>query len=255
MLSFLHSNSDRKYVMQVGVTINKNASLQPVTEEQLRHSVYEMLSVLEILCNSAHGRGEADTSCGVIDFLGEPAQIKLLENSLMWKYLHPMYLFAELGEPLDVIRYHLSDMLGDLAKWISAANPILEYDGTPLNQAVSKVIYKFIARLKLNYRWDFDGDYSPEDNPDPLPHSDAKNGLVPISANWYPDTHKRHLTLVELTLLAGMSNIRSVRNAQFSKTDQLSFIKEGAQVLITVEEARRWLQGRNGFVPTKGIEY
>ena len=60
-----------------------------------------------------------------------------------------MYLFAELGEPLDVIDYHLSDMLGDLAKWITAANPILEYDGTPLNQAAIKVIYKFIARLKL----------------------------------------------------------------------------------------------------------
>lgn len=247
--------------MQVGVTIKKNANLQPVTEEQLRHSVYEMLSVLEILYNSAHGRGEADTSCGVIDFLGEPEQIKLLEKSMMWEYLHPMYLFAELGEPLDVIDYHLSDMLGDLAKWITAANPILEYDGTPLNQAVSKVIYKFIARLKLNYRWDFEGNYGPEDNPDPLPHSDAKNGINPlcfgpsISHGWYPDTHKRYLTLVELALLAGMSNIRSVRNAQFSKSDPLSFIKEGAQVLITVEEARRWLQGRNGFIPTKGIEY
>ncbi len=241
--------------MHVGVTINKNASLLPVTEDQLQHSVYEMLSVLVILCDSAHGHGEADTSGGVIDFLGEPEQIKLLENSLMWKYLHPMYLFAELGEPLDVINYHLSDMLGDLAKWITAANPILEYDETSLNQAAIKIIYKFIARLKLNYRWDFDGNYSPKDNPDPLPHSDARNGLVPLSAGWYPDTHKRHLTLVELALLAGMSNIRSVRNAQFSKTDPLSFIKDGAQVLITVEEARRWLQRRNGFVPTKGIEY
>lgn len=247
--------------MQVGVTINKNASLLPVTEDQLQHSVYEMLSVLVILCDSAHGHGEADTSGGVIDFLGEPEQIKLLENSLMWKYLHPMYLFAELGEPLDVIEYHLSDMLGDLAKWITAANPILEYDETSLNQAAIKVIYKFIARLKLNYRWDFEGTYGPEDNPDPLPHSNAKNGINPLcfgpslSNGWYPDTHRRHLTLVELALLAGMSNIRSVRNAQFSKSDPLSFIKEGAQVLITVEEARRWLQGRNGFVPTKGIEH
>lgn len=241
--------------MQVGVTIKKNANLQPVTEEQLRHSVYEMLSVLEILYNSAHGRGEADTSGGVIDFLGEPEQIKLLDNSMMWEYLHPMYLFAELGEPLDVIDYHLSNMLGDLAKWISATNPILEYDGTPLNQAAIKVIYKFIARLKINYRWNFDGDYSPEDRPDPLPHSEAMDGIETLSANWYPDTHRQHLTLVELALLAGMSNIRSVRNAQFSKSDPLSFIKDGAQVLITVEEARRWLQGRNGFVPTKGIEY
>ena len=71
----------------------------------------------------------------------------------------------------------------------------------------------------------------------------------------YPDTHIKHLTLVELALLAGMSNIRSVRNAQFSKTDPLSFMKDGAQVLITVDEARRWLQGRNGFVPTQGIVY
>lgn len=242
--------------MQVGITIKKNASLNAVTEEQLQHSVYEILSALEILYNSAHGCGIADSSGGVIDFLGEPEQIKLLEESKMWKYLHSMYLFAELGEPLDVVNGHISDMLGDLAKWISATSPILEYDGTQLNQAAIKVIYKFIARLKLNYRWHFDGNYGLEDHPDTLPHSDViTDGIPTLSSNWYPDTHIKYLTLVELALLAGMSNIRSVRNAQFSKTDPLSFIKEGAQVLITVEEARRWLQGRNGFVPTQGIEY
>ena len=247
--------------MQVGLTINKNESLLPVTEEQLRHSVYEILSVLAILSDSAHGHGEADTSCGVIEFFNEPEQVRILENSLIWKYIVSMYQFAELGEPLDIVEYHLWDMLGDLSKWIMATLPILEYDGTPSDRSAIKVIYKFIARLKLNYRWDFEGRYDPEDTPDPLPHSGAKNGINPlcsgpsISSSWYPDTHRRHLTLVELALLAGMGNIRSVRNAQFNKTDPLAFIKEGAQVLITVEEARRWLKGRKGFVPTKGIQY
>lgn len=252
---------DVRETMQVGVTIRKNENLLPVTEEQLRHSIYEILSVLVILCDSAHGYGDADTSGGVIDFLNEPEQVRLLESSLMWKYIAPMYQFAELGEPLDVVEYHIKEILGDLSKWITATAPILEYDGTPSNQAAIKVIYKFIARLKLNYRWDFEGIYGPEDNPDPLPHSGAKDGINLLcaapstSGGWYPDTHRRHLTLVELALLAGMSNIRSVRNAQFSKADPLSFIKEGAQVLITVEEARRWLKGRKGFVPTKGIQY
>ncbi len=242
--------------MQVGVTINKNASLNAVTKEQLQHSVYEILSTLEILYNSAHGHGEADSSCGVINFLGEPEQIKLLEESKMWKYLHSMYLFAELGEPLDVINGHISDMLGDLAKWISATNFIFAYDGTPLNQAAIKVIYKFIARLKLNYRWNFDGSYDSDDHTTSISDLDTLEGITPLSDNLsYPDTHIKHLTLVELALLAGMSNIRSVRNAQFSKTDPLSFMKDGAQVLITVDEARRWLQGRNGFVPTQGIVY
>lgn len=40
--------AEREDSMQVGVTIKKNASLNAVTEEQLQHSVYEMLSVLEI---------------------------------------------------------------------------------------------------------------------------------------------------------------------------------------------------------------
>lgn len=242
--------------MQVGLTINKNESLLPVTEEQLRHSVYEILSVLAILSDSAHGHGEADTSCGVIDFINEPEQVRLLENSLIWKYIVPMYQFAELGEPLDVVEYHLSDMLGDLSKWITATDPILAYDGTPSDQSVVKIIYKFLARLKLNYHWDLQGKDSSEHRTDLFDHSGIVNyGLDPLSSGFFIETHARHLTLVELTLLAGMGNIRSVRNAQFSKTDSLAFIKEGVQVLITVEDARRWLKGRKGFVPTKGIQY
>lgn len=241
--------------MLVGVTIDKAESLKPVTETELRCSVYEILTVLKILFESSHGylQSEADTSSGAISFQGTTEQIELLERSAMWQYIYPMYQFAELGEPIEVITKHISNILGDLSKWITATTPILSYDGTDVNQAVHKLIYKFIARLKINY---FNNDKQ-----NPIEENDAYQMLLEYLdevfdvLTYYPETHRTHLTLVELTLLAGMGNIRSVRNAQFSKTDPLAFIKEGNKVLITVEEARRWLQGRNGFVPTQGITY
>ncbi|WP_350979935.1 hypothetical protein, partial [Shewanella sp. AC34-MNA-CIBAN-0136] len=71
--------------------------------------------------------------------------------------------------------------------------------------------------------------------------------LVTLSSGWFPQFSEDNFTLVELALLAGMKNIRTVRNAQYDKEEPLSFIKTGGQVLVTREHAVAWLAKRKGF--------
>jgi hypothetical protein len=59
-----------------------------------------------------------------------------------------------------------------------------------------------------------------------------------------------YLTLSEVALLANMDE-RSVRNAANPKLpDPLKTEAMGKRSLVKPEEARRWLAGRKGFIPT-----
>lgn len=63
-----------------------------------------------------------------------------------------------------------------------------------------------------------------------------------------------YLTLSEVALLANMDE-RSVRNAANPKLpDPLKTAQVGKRSLVNPEEARRWLSGRKGFIPTKKHE-
>ena len=63
-----------------------------------------------------------------------------------------------------------------------------------------------------------------------------------------------YLTLSEIALLANMDE-RSVRNAANPKLpDPLKTEQVGKRSLVNPEEARRWLSGRKGFIPTKVCE-
>lgn len=60
-----------------------------------------------------------------------------------------------------------------------------------------------------------------------------------------------YLTLAEIALLANMDE-RSVRNAANPKLpDPLKTEQIGKRSLVSPEEARRWLVGRKGYLPTK----
>ena len=60
------------------------------------------------------------------------------------------------------------------------------------------------------------------------------------------------LSIAEMALLADMDE-KSVRNATNEKAaDRLRVVKAGKGVKVPMEEARRWLQGRRGFVLTGG---
>jgi hypothetical protein len=60
-----------------------------------------------------------------------------------------------------------------------------------------------------------------------------------------------YLSLSEIAVLADMDE-RSVRNAASSKNpDALNTVTINKRTMISVAEARRWLAGRKGFVPTQ----
>lgn len=60
-----------------------------------------------------------------------------------------------------------------------------------------------------------------------------------------------YLGLAEVALLANMDE-KSVRNAANTKNpDPLRTETVGKRSMVSIEEARRWLVGRKGFVPTK----
>ena len=61
-----------------------------------------------------------------------------------------------------------------------------------------------------------------------------------------------YLSIAEIALLADMDE-RSVRNAANPKLpDALVTTNIGRRSMIAIEDARRWLSGRKGFVPTQG---
>jgi hypothetical protein len=63
-----------------------------------------------------------------------------------------------------------------------------------------------------------------------------------------------YLTLAEVALLAKIDE-RSVRNAANPKlSDPLKTEQIGKRSLVSREEARRWLTGRKGYIPTKECE-
>ena len=67
----------------------------------------------------------------------------------------------------------------------------------------------------------------------------------------YDDGFFYSLSISELALLADMDE-RSVRNAANPKLpNPLRTTTEGKRTLVSVEDARKWLAGRKGFVPTQ----
>lgn len=224
--------------MALGVTFPSFTRLSPVTRVELLDYCHETLTTLNILSKSAASsddillRYEDDASTQALSQNDQA----LIERTPLWKNFLPAFNYAELGAPLDLKEDEIEYLLTELAQWLCATFSYREFNGNPIWSG-EKVIYKFIARLKLDYQWD------------------VSEKFAAIESGWYPDAHEQHLSILDIALLAGMENIRSVRNATYDKLAPLETIKEGGKVLVTVKEARRWLQERKGFIPTQGISY
>lgn len=173
-----------------------------------------------------------------------------IRSTRIWNVLNRIYQYAELGNPEclwfanDQWQFDDDDFLYAV-EWFNALKTLDETCGSfgfkyRIFHGIH-MLHKFIARFKLdgNIAGDFDG------------HHYAIAG----SEFFFPLVHKTHFSLFEIALLAGMSTIRSVRNATYDKKDSLKTIKEGNKVFVELSEARRWLKERRGFVPTKGIQY
>ena len=221
-------------------------SLLPVTKEELISSTYSLLETLRILSDSSRGLCECGISCREVEWSATEEEMKLVQSSTPWSYLLPMWLYAEQGELTSLPKgVHLDDAVADLVKWLCAIESISEHSGEYTYTPILKVIIKFFARLKLDFNIELDvgGEV-------PLFH-DIENGCMSIEEGWLPQVHCKYLSVVEVALLAGVSNIRTVRNAQYDKENPLHFFKEDKKVLVTTDTANKWLSLRRGYVVTK----
>lgn len=230
------------------LTIGTKESLAPVSQDELMASVFSVIQTLSVLHNSSLGKCECDISTTLSDWSAHPEEISLVENSALWPYLLPMWLYTEHGQ-FPSFSVHIDDILGDLIKWISAVESISEYGGQNPHIAILKVVTKFLARIKLEFNFNLDEGFKLSGNTVALDIIGIDQGCVPVSAGWLPEVDEEHLSLVEIALLAGISNIRTVRNAQYDNDEPLRCFKKGKQVLVTVKDARKWLSKRRSFLP------
>lgn len=218
---------------QYGVELLPKYSLTPVTMDELRASIAEVQDVLDELTIISHGTYlKTDTD-----------RDSRLENSRLWPDIAYMWDYAENGiYHKKFFSTHPDDFFSDAARILSAINGYNSWHGEEFGQPIVKVIIKFCARIKLDFDSDFDARMD-------TPFQD----VVTLQSGWFPQLAMKDLTLLELALLAGMTNVRSVRNAQRANGARLNFYKFGLQVLVTVADARAWLPGRKGFVPSTNL--
>lgn len=161
-----------------------------------------------------------------------PADARV-ESSTLWTTVDAMYDYGVLGlanaDMHDRISrgYAIDAQYADMELFLSRIDALGEY------MDEDSVVFPTLARRAMRTyvaRWVLDG-------------GDRYSGDIGMG----------ELSFAELALLADMDE-RSVRNAASGSTPSLRSEISGKRALIAVEEARRWLEGRKGFVPTKLVD-
>lgn len=179
---------------------------------------------------------------------GSDEQLLLIRKTPLWSVFNNLYQYAELGntDPLyfDGMQWSFNDDMFLLAlEWISSLGMKSATSDTGVDINIGKLlVHKFLARFKL------DGHSFMHKNVNYVITGDCGHIYLPLM-------HSTGLNIFEMGLLAGVTNLRTIRNATYDKTSPLVVIKEGHSVYVDINEARRWLSSRRGFVPTKGVNY
>lgn len=166
--------------------------------------------------------------------LPEPEELQV-EKTHLWSTLSAMYDYGVMGQRVDGVHWDAETLDGNFADvemflaGLAGLEEFLNEDNVAIPTWSLRVARMAVARHVLDggMRWSF-----LEEDP----------GL-PV--------FQQFLTFSELALLANMDE-RSVRNAANPKlTDPLKTLAGQRRTVIAVEEARRWLTGRRGFIPTE----
>ncbi|CAH0525420.1 hypothetical protein [Vibrio hippocampi] len=229
------------------ITLRSKTDLSPVTLEQLRISTYFVNANLKELHESNLISGNGLPFIESIESRNlTPKLIQEIESSHTWVYVQALWTYAETGVISEnLTSFHMEDVISALTQWICAILPMCEYQGEYALDPVLKVVIKALARMKLEFGVDFESGGDVEAIPS------IQGELITLSSGWWSQVALKHLTVLELALLAGIKNINTVRNAQYVKEKPLEVIKEDGGVFISVEVAREWLAGRRGFVALK----
>jgi len=161
-----------------------------------------------------------------------------IEESPIWQAVSEMYDYGILGVPSEDLHPegHIAGMHGNVERFFRAMDTMpmrffLEQRRTSVPRLTLLAVQTAVARMVLDDGWRYT-DYSTEGT-----------GLGLGNMN--------HLTIAEVAMLAQMDE-RSVRNAANPKLPEpLKTTPVGKRSLVTPKDARRWLEGRKGFIPTQ----
>lgn len=216
-----------------GIELLPRCLLTPVTLDELKAAIVGVQDTMDELHFIAHG----------VEFKRDTDRNSQHESIRIWPDLYYVWDYAEHGNFREnFFATCADDFFSDVVNLLSAINGYNAYHGDTYGQDLLKVIFKFCARIKLDFDSDFDTGLN-------TPFGE----VVPLQCAWFPQIPMKDLSPLELALLAGMTRSRSVRNAQRFKENSLNFYKAELKVLVTVADARKWLAGRKGFVPSTNL--
>lgn len=164
-----------------------------------------------------------------------------IQESPVWKAVSEMYDYGVTGIPTEDLfpEGHIYGAHGHIERFLRGMDTpnmrlYLEESDNSLPRLAMLAVQSAVARMVLDGGWR---------------HTDYGAGEYGVLKG-----DMNHLTLAEVALLANMDE-RSVRNAANPKLpDPLKTEQVGKRSLVRSEEARRWLAGRKGFVPTQESE-
>lgn len=219
------------------IYIHKNCALSPTTKEELMAYIFYVESKLQMSVNGVE-------ICTNDEWEGTDEQISIVENHRLWGDFLNVWEYAEQGIlhiKCSPTAEMANDLFIDLYKFVGMGQVMLAHDGSfgyeslSVRHAGAKVLYKYLARLKLDYKVDLDFDFA--------------------MIHLFPLAHDKELNTIEYALLAGLSHVGAVRNEISNKNNPLIAQKVGNNLVILIEEARKRLPSKRKFVPSEGVEY
>lgn len=220
------------------LVINKYTPLSPITEEELMEYVYFILYHCDYMSQVGHTGKSPDRYADVMDDSGR----QLVLNSYLWQEFKFVWEYADQGLHGDEINSdYACDLVSSLYMYAALGEAVLDHDGQFGNEGASVshagtvILYKFLARIKLDFKWDIGFE-------------------VPPSCH-FPMADEIKLTTVEYALLAGFASIGPVRNEVSNKADPLKAEKVGNTLLISIDEARKRLPRTRKYIPTQGVTH
>ncbi|CAH7472597.1 conserved hypothetical protein [Vibrio chagasii] len=217
------------------ITIASNCKLSPITHDQLNEYCYYALKCLMETSQLAQefewpemhttwSNSEKERDFVKKSFLGETM-------TMAWEYAEQGLHFESMSKGA------YQDPLIFIYRWVITCDAYLVHHGKfgneslEVNEMGSKLLYKLIARLKLDLQLDMDHEFGVSD--------------------LFPMAHPTMLTSHEYALLAGFSHIGAVRNEVANKENPLLVKKKGNQILVPIESAISALAKKRKFTPTR----
>lgn len=217
------------------ITIASNCKLSPITHDQLNEYCYY---ALKCLMETSQLAQEFEWPEMHTTWSNSDKERDFVKKSFLGETMTMVWEYAEQGlhfESMSKGAYH--DPLIFIYRWVITCDAYLVHHGKfgneslEVNEMGSKLLYKLIARLKLDLQLDMDHEFGVSD--------------------LFPMAHPTMLTSHEYALLAGFSHIGAVRNEVANKENPLLVKKKGNQILVPIESAISALAKKRKFTPTR----